>query len=319
MGQWFSSTCPIWLTLNQSHQIHNQLHSDNNEPDERTPLIINPPPPRPPPQLVQDTAQQIADEAAANKIVDQTVRCLVHVYSQAPFSHLSVNSHSQKDDDRSHTPDGSTTTWRAYDPPSCPPISPEIRRLRLGYDQAAPFSNKSNQSTRLDQKQSYHSLKNMVKQSSRSDSSPSNTTPPLQSHPNPDQSSDLSSSSQDLPSHSTPDQSSVHSSSQDLQSHSQHLRDPTDASDYQCDTMTSFQTALEHTPSHEPSESLPSHTQPPEFVGKLWPNFHTTSPFQDPSGLEERNDGLTDDPQDLRALLDSGFTLKDTGPILVDL
>ncbi|KAH9823128.1 hypothetical protein DFH28DRAFT_1078213 [Melampsora americana] len=290
MGQWFSSTCPLWFKLNHSPPIH-----EDNEPDERTPLIINPPPPRPPPQLIQDTAQQIEDEAAANKIVDETVRCLVHVYSQAPFSHLSVDSQKE---DRSHTPDGSTTTWRAYDPPSCPPISPEIRRLRLGYDQS-PFSIESNQRSRIDQKRSYHSLKTMVKQVNRSETPPSDTTPPAQSDSTPDQSFDLS-------------------SSQDLPPPSQHLRDPTDTSDYQCDTMTSFQTALEHTPSHEPSESQPSHSQPPEFVGKLWPNFHTTLPLQDPSALE-RGECLTDDPQDLRALLESGFTLKDSGPILVDL
>ncbi|EGG12358.1 uncharacterized protein MELLADRAFT_70646 [Melampsora larici-populina 98AG31] len=303
MGQWFSTTCPIWLNLNHSQPINDQ----NQEPDERTPLIINPPPPRPTPQLIQDTAQQIEDEAAANKIVDETVRCLVHVYSQAPFSHLTLDSQTQeRSDPQTHTPDGSTTTWRAYDPPSCPPISPEIRRLRLGYDQPR-CANESNQSTRIDQKRSYHSLKTMINHThpNRSETTiPSSNTTPLtrsDSTPTPTRSSDLS------------------SSSQDFQSHPQHLRDSTDTSDYQCDTITSFQTALEHTPSHdEPSESQPSHSQPPDFVGKLWPNFHTTLPFQDPSALE-RNECLTDDPQDLRALLDSGFTLKDPGPILVDL
>ncbi|KAG0148603.1 hypothetical protein CROQUDRAFT_75258 [Cronartium quercuum f. sp. fusiforme G11] len=280
MGQLFSSICHCWST-----SFNQQPQPTNSEPDERTPLIFDPPQPRPPPQPIPDTAQQLADEAAANKIVDDTVRCLVHVYSQAPFSHLSIDHQVP---DSSHTPDGSTGTWRAYDPPICPPISPEIRRLRLGYDQPSS-SDISSQNTGLNQKCSYHSLKTMVNHSLR-------TVTPASTRTNP--ASNLSSPA-------------------DIEgSNYQNLPEPTNASDTQYDTITSFQTALDDTPALDQSfGSLPDSRPPrrPDFVGQLWPDLPMAS---EPA---EGGEYLTDDPKALQALYDSGYRLPDPGPIFVDL
>lgn len=189
--QLFTCSCLCWppssLRSQANHQPPHHHHLQANHPspsstinpDERTPLIVNPPEITPPPHLppIIDTAQQQADEEAANKIVYQTVRCLVDVYSQAPFSHLRIQGSHQpllqsSNSDPSHTPEGSTSTWRAYDPPRCPPAISEVLKLSLGFDK--PISNfhstDSHSSDGRDQqdhqtagqKRSFHSLKTII-------------------------------------------------------------------------------------------------------------------------------------------------------------
>ncbi|EFP91385.2 uncharacterized protein PGTG_17341 [Puccinia graminis f. sp. tritici CRL 75-36-700-3] len=365
MGFSFNCPCLCWPTQrNQQQQQHQQEqqqplypHSEADA-DERTPLIVNPPQVTPSPSLpVIDTAQQQADEAAANKIVSQTVRCLVDVYSQAPFSHLKIRgaiSASDSISDLPHTPDGVATAWRAYDPPSCPPVSSETSKYQLSASTnfQSPSTNHGHQTA--PSKRSFHSLKTIINHQNRSlpdehDTRLSASLIDLQQDP-----AHRLSSSSTLP-------GSTHASTQFASQ--RHSRDnsfaPTSCST-QFDTIRTFQTARDHPNLNndddeddpDPTEDLtlttsqfpinnhlngdldppppPLLASKPDFVTRLWDQSdHQEPPHESeesPANLSDQTscqtdptDLLTDDPKKLAEMIANGFRLTDTGPILVEL
>ncbi|KAI8458514.1 hypothetical protein BY996DRAFT_4577068, partial [Phakopsora pachyrhizi] len=274
------------------------------EPDERTPLIIQEPQPTPTPQPQIDTQRLLADEAAAHSIVDTTVRHLVQVYSQTPFSHLRVQDSTPTTD---HTPDSSSrSSWRAYDPPLCPSLSPTIQRLRLGFDEPRESLKAETGGHATGHKKSFHSLKTIVKDS---DGTPRDTS---------------SLSHEARPNGLAPTVS-------DCEEVENYSRDSCLTPSSQFNTIrtdATFQTAVEDNGSIREVDGEPEPIQTdyprtngqPEFVGNLWQE----SSFKVQDSLFSESEStepsyLTDDPQKLNEMVSAGFKLCDTGPILVDL
>ncbi|WAQ82117.1 hypothetical protein PtA15_2A430 [Puccinia triticina] len=362
MGFPFNCPCLCWpspRTQEQQQQEQRPIHPHSEaDADERTPLIANPPQVTPSPSLpVIDTAQQQADEAAANKIVSQTVRCLVDVYSQAPFSHLKIRGAITTPDlssDLPHTPDGASSAWRAYDPPRCPPVSSEASKYQLSIPNNFQSTSTQHSHQTAAQKRSFHSLKTIINHQDRSHPDEHDTR----------LSASLIESQQDPPPRLSSSSTLPGSARTSTQSENQrHSRDnsfaPTSCST-QFDTIRTFQTArddhnLPNDDTDDPEDSTlnpedatltasnfsisnlngdhrqASHlTSKPDFVSRLWdqpePQQAASESEQSPqtpsdqtSCQSEQTDHLTDDPKKLAAMIANGFRLTDTGPILVEL
>ncbi|POW20869.1 hypothetical protein PSHT_03041 [Puccinia striiformis] len=370
----FNCPCLCWPARRKHDQQQHQQEGEQQlinshseaEANERTPLISNALQVTPSPTLpVVDTVQQQADEAAANRIVSQTVRCLVDVYSQAPFSHLKIRqpipTSSDLSTDLPHTPVGTSSAWRAYDPPRCPPVSTEASRYQLSTPsnfQSTSGHHYANQTAAS--KRSFHSLKTIINHQDRSRSEEHDTRLSAslldeQHHNGP---LPRLSSSSTLPgsTHETSNQSSS-------QGHSRGNSIAPTSCSTQFDTIRTFQTARDHhhlsngdqdendeedltvtagfpianlSNINQQQPTLPPAqlTSKPDFAARLWdqPDIPTSNPSEEESpksqsdqtscqteNTDHHTNPLTDDPKKLAKLISSGFKLKDTGPILVEL
>ncbi|PLW58762.1 hypothetical protein PCANC_00426 [Puccinia coronata f. sp. avenae] len=358
MGFPFNWPCLCWPSQRKHTQQQDEQQSIHAQPepeaDERTPLIANPPPVTPSPSLpIIDTAQQQADEAAANKIVSQTVKCLVDVYSQAPFPHLKIRGTVPTSDlisDLAQTPAGSSTAWRAYDPPHAPPVDSKVPRYQLSASSDYQSTSTHHGQQAAAQKRSFHSLKTIINHQDRFDSDERDTrlsASLIEQQPDP---LTRLSSSATLP-------ESTHTSTQSSE-HQPHSRRnslaPTSCST-QFDTIRTFQTArddphLAHDDDDNDDDSQevtltsdfpignldtqnqpsPQTTSKPDFVTHLWdqpPEQPTPTPPEDsPEHDSDRTschtaepDHLTDDPKKLAEMISNGFHLTTTGPIIAEL
>ncbi|KNZ51682.1 hypothetical protein VP01_3862g1 [Puccinia sorghi] len=358
MGFPFSCPCLCWPSQRRHHQQQQEqqlIHSHSEpEADERTPLVSNPPPVTSAPSFpLIDTAQQQADEAAANKIISQTVRCLVDVYSHAPFSHLKLRGTATTSDlttaEQRHTPDGSSSDWRAYDPPRAPPITSKASKYHLSTSSDYQSTPPHHGAQAAAQKRSFHSLKTIVNHQD------------VPSEPAGDECDTRLSASlieqQTAPLlHRLSSSATLPESTQSSQPDRGHTRRnsfaPTSCST-QFDTIRTFQTARDHPnmasddddDDNNPQDltltndfpvahldtariiNLPQLSSTPDFVTRLWdqPNPSASASHPPDTGSDqtscqpEEPHHLTDDPKKLAEMISNGFRLSDTGPILVEL